>query len=239
MQPEAHRTASCRMCHQGGVAASAARGTALNGTCLGCHEGTAPVQTGTTNIHGPDRQDCLTCHHFHQTDLVNTTQGQLAPGSPGPSSGHCRSCHSPEGRLSQVSEAHRMAATLYHSAGAELRRTSPSQACLRCHDSTSASPWQRQTAGTLTLNTHASHPFGVKVVAGQGNSVDHIRWDPDSRLPLFDGRMECQSCHLLSSGTDDDLIAYTNPYDLCLGCHEHDPGSGWGTTDMVATMVRR
>jgi len=45
---------------------------------------------------------------------------------------------------------------------------------------------------------------------------------------------------VLTAGTPSDLIAYTNPYDLCLGCHVHAPGPGRnGTGDFVATLVGR
>lgn len=70
------------------------------------------------------------------------------------------------------------------------------------------------------VNDHATHPIGVKVVAAQGGQAYGLRSTIDQRLPLFDQRMHCQTCHQLSAGTKDLLIPFPTPYDLCLGCHD-------------------
>ncbi len=238
-EPEAHQTATCSLCHQQGAMADGVRSPGAQNPCLSCHRADphnriTPVNTQT------NQKTCLSCHKFHDTGKMKTPDGLLASDSPSMSSGYCRGCHNPEGDLSRVSAAHRTAARLYHTAGKELTRESPSASCLRCHAAGSGSPWQTATgARIIAFNPHASHPYGVMVIPGAGNTNDHIRWQPDQRLPLFDGRMECQSCHLLSSGTKDDLVAYENPYDLCLGCHQHETGPDIPTSVFMATMVSR
>ncbi len=240
-EPAAHRETACTLCHGGGTLASTGQREQISRRCLACHADQAAASHTAVGIHDTGRRNCLSCHGFH--DAVGDREGDRrhASASPGLDSGHCRGCHSPEGNLQLLSPAHRIAAELYHTAGQGLDGVSPSESCLRCHAAGSASPWQNATGGrVLAFNTHASHPYGVMVIPGAGNSFDHIRWNPDERLPLFDGKMECQSCHLLTAGTSYDLISYENPYDLCLGCHRHEaaPG-GTDTSAFLATMAGR
>ncbi len=240
-EPQAHREAACTLCHHGGALVDTEQGSEVGERCLACHAGQATASHTAAGIHDADRRNCLSCHRFHEATSFGTKNRRHATASPGLDSGHCRGCHSPEGNLQLLNPAHVIAAELYHTAGEDLNGVSPSESCLRCHAAGSASSWQTATGGrVLAFNTHASHPYGIMVVPGVGNSFDHIRWNPDERLPLFDGKLECQSCHLLTAGTQYDLIRYENPYDLCLGCHRHEPSPG-GTDDtaFLATMVRR
>ncbi len=238
-EPDAHKTATCSLCHRAGARIASVQNPGPGKLCLSCHKDPHDAQA-TRVAARPGQPDCLRCHSFHDTSKMKTPGGLLASDSPSMDSGYCYGCHSPEGNLSRVSPAHRTAASLYHSAGGELKTESPSESCLRCHAAGSGSSWQTQIQGrTLAFNPHASHPYGVMVVPGSGNTVDHIRWEPDQRLPLFDGRLECQSCHLLSAGTQYDLVKYENPYDLCLGCHQHEAGPGSpDQADFMATMAR-
>jgi predicted CXXCH cytochrome family protein len=56
----------------------------------------------------------------------------------------------------------------------------------------------------------------------RGSQSKGLRWKLDPRIRLFDGRIECQTCHLLGAGTDDLLVEFERKYDLCLGCHEFE-----------------
>jgi len=238
--PAAHRKAACTQCHTGGALATATQAARTAARCLGCHDTRDLVRGAGSVVHGRPGQDCTRCHSFHTPSRVATPDGQMAQDTPSMESGHCQGCHGREGRLERITPAHRIAAGLYHTAGGSLAGETPSASCLYCHDSGSSSPWRNATDAERAFNPHASHPVGVAVVPGRGNAVDHISWDPDPRLPLFNGRMECQSCHLLTAGTPYDLIAYENAYDLCLGCHTHEPGPGrGGRADFLATIGGR
>jgi len=134
----------------------------------------------------------------------------------------CLSCHDSRGDLASLSPAHRKAAQLYHAQAAQLQNVSPSQTCLNCHSNQSSSSWQDQTDGAvIAFSEHASHPFGIRVVPGAGDSSNWIARDIDPRLPLFDGRIECQTCHLLTAANDELMIPFPTKYDLCKGCHHH------------------
>ncbi len=154
------------------------------------------------------------------------------------SEAHCQSCHDQRGTLTSLSSSHRVAAGLYHNEAGQLDNTSPSQACLRCHSNSSNSSWQNETEdGILAFNTHASHPYSIRVIPGQGNGTNKIRHDIDSRLPLFGGVMECQTCHLLTAGNEDLMIPFPAKYDLCLGCHGQNKDQKFGPIDLVATFA--
>ena len=177
---------------------------------------------------------------FHQPATVQTAVGQVDLGDGGNmNQGHCRSCHSPEGSLRNLDSAHRQAATLYHAQAARLADVSPSAACLRCHDQGSQSSWMQAVADeALVFNPHASHPYGVpyRPRATRGNwqlarVVDH-------RIPLFEGKVECQSCHLLTSGTENLLIPFPSRTELCLGCHQETAPPTDSPEAYLATMVK-
>lgn len=226
--PAAHNQARCAGCHAGS-SSPADNTVAITETCNSCHRPTELVLSNSS-FHDDSRGRCLQCHSFHETDLVNLPAGAVPQPITGDlQSGVCRSCHDPRGDLASLSAAHRKAAQLYHAAAGRLQHTSPSQTCLNCHSNQSASTWQDQTEGAvIAFNEHASHPFGVRVVPGRGDSTNWIARVIDPRLPLFDGRIECQTCHLLTAGNDDDMIPFPTKYDLCKGCHRHagDRASG-------------
>jgi len=217
--PTAHREAECATCHQGGASIQH-RTESVAKLCADCHAPSA-FATAKASFHGRSSGRCLACHSFHEPSLVTLAVGagnQLPTA--GVAANHCQSCHDPRGDLASLSPAHRTAADLYHAAAGKLQDTNPSQACLNCHSNRSNSAWQGKAAGAvLAFNEHASHPYGVQVVPGAGNSSNWIAWEIDERLPLFDGRMECQTCHLLTAGNDDLMIPFETKYDLCKGCH--------------------
>ncbi len=123
--------------------------------------------------------------------------------------------------MENLNDAHRLAAVLYHGDSDNLVGKSPSQGCINCHDSDSSSAWKQATEELpLTFKTHASHPIGKRIIPGSGPLGNRIQRHLDTRIPLFDGRMECQSCHDLTAPTKDLLIAFAEPKQLCLGCHQ-------------------
>jgi predicted CXXCH cytochrome family protein len=164
---------------------------------------------------------------------------RLPGGLTGQTAGHCAACHAPGSDLARLSPAHRQAAALYHRDAALLDGTSPSQGCLNCHAAGSGSPWVREVSDrNLTFNPHATHPLGVDVVPGSGQDERRLRAVLDPKLRLFDGRLECQTCHNLTAATEDLLVPFPQPYDLCLGCHKlSNPKPSTERRELLATMV--
>jgi len=219
IEPPAHSGAECAGCHGGGVAPQR-NAAQVSRECLSCHR-MDRLRAGTASVHGRQNNRCLECHSFHaptQVTVASNPSNRVPVGSL--DSAHCQGCHGPSGNLGHLSPAHRTAAELYHTQAQQLQNTSPSEACLNCHSNLTASAWQSKTDGAaLAFNEHASHPYGIRVIPGSGNSSNWIAYDIDPRLPLFDGRMECQTCHLLTAGTEDLMIPFETKYDLCKGCH--------------------
>ncbi len=176
-----HSSVRCGSCHQGGRAAPAAGAAAdlahLDQQCLGCHE-----PDGRGGGHPATDAGCLTCHSFHAADR------QIAePSVRATATAHCRACHQPGTRRTDVSPGHRQAADLvYHDPSRDLSRISPSDACLICHGASSANfQLPAMSPPPPRFNTHASHPFGIRVVAGSGRGAGRIvhEIDPACRCP--------------------------------------------------------
>jgi hypothetical protein len=232
-----HATVACASCHRAGAAVAPSAQSSQARRCSTCHSDV----TAAGNHGATDGDHCLNCHRFHEPQLVTTAFGTIDLKSAGDrSQAHCRSCHAAPGRLDALSAAHRTAAVLYHQEAKTLAAISPSEACLRCHDQASHSNWKTAAAGRqLTFNTHASHPYGIKVTPGKGNATNWIATEIDARVPLFDGKMECQSCHLLTVDQQDLLIPFASKYDLCRGCHAHDAGQNRSSPAVATTIAKR
>jgi predicted CXXCH cytochrome family protein len=238
---EAHQGADCRTCHLQSMSAGSAALTG-NQSCLPCHGALAGGGRSFGSFHlGAEDASCLKCHSFHAPDVVQTGLGSLSLAQlEGVAPDHCRSCHDGRGSLNKLSEAHRAAARLYHEQAGALKEISPSQGCLNCHSDGSATTWQRQAGGqVLAFSEHASHPFAVEIVPGQGSHAHRIRKEIDDRIVLMDGRIECQTCHNLTSESENLLATFPAPKDLCLGCHQFRDRQDQTPTDMMATMLSR
>jgi predicted CXXCH cytochrome family protein len=235
-----HESADCRKCHL----RAASTGSSLvsdNGTCLGCHSGQVSSRVNGLGFHGKRSQDrCLECHSYHKPGTVTTMRGfieldsleQLNPG-------HCLSCHDGKGSLQSLSEAHLVAATLYHEQAQSLQDISPSQACLNCHSNTSATDWQQTHGGdAMEFSEHSTHPYEVEVVPGRGGFGHRIRHEIDPAIPLFENKIQCQTCHQLTSERPDLIVAFDEPTDLCLGCHQFRDRDPEKRDPLVTAMAR-
>lgn len=232
--PGGHEEPDCRQCHMRGAGVAAAVGPSA-ADCRACHRDQFLGRDDRLGFHGPAARDrCLDCHSFHDPTTVQTSRGLLSlPDLAAVDPGHCRTCHDGAARKaagldgrgeSLLGEAHLAAATLYHENAATLAGLSPSEACLQCHGDESATTWQARTRSVLSFPEHASHPSGVRVLAGQGPSAGRIRAEIDPDIPLYSGRMECQTCHDLTAGRPD-LVRSEGPVSrLCLGCHDFPGG---------------
>ena len=222
--PKAHESLACGSCHQGGGSFGSrvdGRGvmTSTDRDCLDCHR--ALATSAADGFHSAARGDCTSCHVFHEPSLVKAGRKRfrvdMGRDDHRP---HCASCHAAGTSLADLSPGHVEAAAVYHVDTVELNGLSPSDACLRCHSRSGATV--DATSPAPRFAEHASHPFGEKVRRGEGDHVNYIRYDLDPRLPLFDDRIECQTCHALSEPTESRLVAFEDPYAMCLGCHAQD-----------------
>jgi len=231
-----HAALSCRRCHLGNAAADVARDRA----CTGCHAGSPTGVAAALGFHGPRRSDCTRCHSFHDTSTITTAAGPLHRTGrlSGAVGAHCATCHGAGRKTGRLNEAHVDAGRLYHAQADELARTRPSQGCLNCHDRSSPSAWRTGTqAGELTFDLHATHPLGVVVQPGSGVDAARIRRDIDPAIPLFDERIECQTCHDITAATRDLLIPFASPKELCLGCHQLKDEPILPSDALLATMA--
>lgn len=234
--PVAHQEASCSPCHKTAGITSEAFSTPVNNKCLECHKFN---QISSSAFHESPSGSCVACHNFHEPSQITVAvDGAALELNMEADVGHCQACHDSRGSLSNLSPGHKVAASLYHAEAAQLEKTTPSEACLRCHSNTSNSNWQTTTNEKISFNAHASHPLGIKVVAGKGNSTNWIRADIDPRLPLFEGTIECQTCHLLTADSDHLMIPFPSKYDLCKGCHMHYGDDKYRPADMTAAFVK-
>ncbi len=244
-----HEGIACARCHLG----AAARAVATAGpddpdprsrACRTCHRDVSAKGSPASRqlgFHDDPKADCAGCHTFHDLGRLKTSVGTLTMPAEGLGDGvpaHCAGCHEPGADLSKLSPAHRAAAALYHRDAALLAGQSPSQGCLNCHASGSGSTWQGDAGGeSLTFNQHATHPLGVEAVAGSGHDERRLRSPIDPRLRLFDGKVECQTCHSLTGGQRDLLVAFPTQPELCLGCHQLKNSGPTADTRLMASMA--
>lgn len=243
-----HEGIACARCHLGATARAVATAgpddpDPRSRTCRGCHKDLATKGAAAVNqlgFHADPKADCAGCHTFHDLGRLKTSVGELKMAAEGLGDGvpaHCAGCHEPGADLSKLSAAHRAAAALYHRDAALLAGMSPSQGCLNCHAGGSGSTWQSETGGeSLTFNQHATHPLGVEAVAGSGRDERRLRSPIDPRLRLFDGKVECQTCHSLTGGQRDLLVAFPTQPELCLGCHQLKNSGPAPDTRLMAVM---
>lgn len=228
-----HAQASCSTCHGRRASSSAEEGAAQAAAemdvCATCHDQHSPVET-SLGAWGPDGwpateqpaddhgSSCTRCHSFHDPTAITfgDRRIEIADAKVGT---HCQSCHSHSDTrtLARLTEGHVAAAALYHWLGPELGDYTLSDACLICHDRNHTLPTNLPVFLPVTprFETHASHPYGIRMDSGG----DFFRPVIDSRIPLFDDKIECLTCHDLSAETEDLVIRFETKYEMCRGCH--------------------
>ena len=234
-----HGTTSCTFCHFSAPGQSRSAKLYREGKCLSCHSGKQGNGTMNLGFHGKRDQDCSRCHSYHSPDEILVPGGRMSLATlKEAGEGHCRSCHGAGGHLADLSDSHRLAANRYHGDLGSLAGLSPSQGCLLCHAADSGSSWQKSfpTAAT-TFNRHTSHPLGVPNRATRPANAFLIRRDPVRKLPLFEGRIECQTCHQITTRNEDLVVTFGEKQDLCLGCHQRNGGRNVLPSDLTAAMA--
>jgi predicted CXXCH cytochrome family protein len=227
--PIAHRSARCGDCHGGEAFASpempraGLTAAAITQRCEACHDELRPQGDGARAFHDGSTRACIACHRFHDPSVLRAGDHEFAATiADARLQAHCRACHQPGVRLGRIDGAHRFAAeVVYHDDARDLAGMSPSDACLLCHGTSGhALAMPGDGPEIIAINTHASHPFGIRFTPGQGRGDGKIRREIDPRLSLPEGRIECVTCHAITSGTKDLLVPFDDPYALCLGCHQ-------------------
>ncbi len=216
----AHEQADCGNCHTFVASTNAAPPVNRSAQCLSCHS-KRPSSTGLAFHNG--NRDCLECHNYHRTGMLlasdrefhfNFNSDRLVA--------QCRTCHHDASRPRNLSPGHEAAVSVYHSDSYQLSGLTPSQGCLLCHSRTTRT--MAPSTGSLEpprFSEHASHPVGQTVVPGSGRGRNKIRTELDPRLELYNGRIECQTCHSMTSQTTYLLADFESTTALCQGCHEH------------------
>jgi predicted CXXCH cytochrome family protein len=226
--PAEHSQADCARCHSLLVQTGETDPAALDLStgCRGCHNRlTAADDPLRAAFHVDPNRPCTDCHSFHNTEML-TVSGKafLFDFESSSTAFQCYACHTPGMARSNLSPGHQIAKILYHTDSRYLSSLTPSQTCMVCHTSgSSTSAIDMDGLRPPKFSRHAVHPVSVRVVPGSGDATNQIRRQLDPRLPLHEGRIECQSCHSLTAPTPKKLVKYEDSYDLCLGCHQHNP----------------
>jgi predicted CXXCH cytochrome family protein len=230
-----HDQVACDRCHAGSQASPASGGVG-DTACRGCHADALRSDAGLLAFHVRPDRGCLDCHAFHAPEEIRAGAAvfRFAHGDAAVR-GLCRSCHAPGGDLAALGDDHRAAAAVFHVDSSRLAGLTPSQSCLLCHGDASGDARAQLVASVAPrFAEHASHPYGVAVRPGFGGGFP-VRQRIDGRLELFEGRIECQTCHSLVGGTDDLLVVLDGPDGLCLGCHGR---AGTPRSAVAATPVQ-
>jgi predicted CXXCH cytochrome family protein len=221
--PEAHREQPCGTCHrlaaESGTAGS--QGIDNSDQCLVCHGafGTKSSQLSSLFHRLPERA-CTGCHSFHRTDRLSAGGREFSVNPDEIARYVCETCHRESDPLENLSLGHARAAEFYHSDTWGVQGGTPTSTCLQCH---SRDHMMNETGDdrqeVITISLAASHPVEIPVEFSSNRSMK-IPIDP--RISLYDGTIQCQSCHNLTSGAAFSLAKFESPYDLCLGCHDHN-----------------
>lgn len=214
--PAPHGQVACDRCHAGG-------GTVVvsgDAACRDCHPVGMLGAASRLSFHDRPGRGCLDCHAFHDPARIRAGAAvfRFAHGEAS-ARALCRSCHAAGSDLAALGDGHRAAAAVYHDDAVRLTGLTPSQRCLLCHGESGGEAAAQQLAAVAPrFAEHASHPCGVAARSGGGGGFP-VKPRIDARLDLFDGRIECQTCHSLAGDAYDLLVALDGPDGLCLGCH--------------------
>jgi hypothetical protein len=221
-----HSKVDCTFCHLpvADVASDEIPVFAASKQCETCHQLRTGADERQLTFHKTSSKSCTDCHSFHETDQVRTGQQAFKVRFDRRSSQIviCASCHGHGENPDMISDGHKRAAILYHTDYGQMAGLSPSQACMLCHAQGASINEASEGLTIPQFQEHSDHPLGVKVEPGRGEPGNRIRFAINPRLVLFDGKIECQTCHSLTSQTHGRLRGFTSFTELCSGCHMVD-----------------
>ncbi|PKK85080.1 MAG: hypothetical protein CVT49_00635 [candidate division Zixibacteria bacterium HGW-Zixibacteria-1] len=215
-----HNNVSCPQCHSFAETKADATAESRNRSdnCTGCHTlSTLEPSAYPLNFHNSAAGNCLDCHQFHKKAMIKAGSRVFALDFDSKSQlFQCLTCHNDSVSLDNLSAGHKTAAAVYHSDNPALTFLSPSEKCLICHSTRSDAFPDLVKAGLNppSFDEHASHPFGVSAKAG-GVEIN------EEKVVLYEGRIECQSCHEFENPKNGELAVFEYPGETCRVCHPH------------------
>jgi predicted CXXCH cytochrome family protein len=75
--------------------------------------------------------------------------------------------------------------------------------------------------GRITFDVYAKHSDG-RWSRFAPFSEDVAQEEIDSHLVLYNNRIECQTCHSLTSNKNNLIAGFSDSSELCTGCHVRD-----------------
>ena len=215
-----HNSIDCANCHS---FSKEIQKTSSN-KCLGCHT-TLSHEINFQNIdyHDHPERKCVDCHSVHNPNLLKAGDLSFTYDFKSENAHNlCITCHQTTSSLENLSDGHREARKLYHSDFESKATMSPSQTCMVCHGvDYHDSGLEFSKSKMPVVNTHASHPYEIDLVRGRGNSNNHIKFEINPEINLFDNKVECQTCHSLNAENNFLLVSTENESIFCNSCHEH------------------
>lgn len=219
-----HKTLDCARCHQVVASLTGVQpGPQPMQQCQSCHP-PASLANGPLgqSFHASSTRACSDCHSFHETSRI-TAAGREFQLSKSSGSALCAACHTPGSSVAGLSPGHIAAARLYHSNNEALSGLSASQACLVCHSENRMVQIDGiELSAVPRFSEQHTHPVGEVRNSNIRSGGSTIRQKFDQRLRLYNGRMECQTCHQLTAQTRHRLVPFETPQALCNGCHDLD-----------------
>lgn len=218
-----HEGVECGNCHSFGskaIGGGMTRPSSQN--CLSCHSPAANTDSPfhDTRVAG----ECADCHSFHKPELVIAAADTMSMDFAVLATALCLDCHKSSGLQPEVSAGHRQAAELIHSQRTMAMAKAPSEFCLTCH-SNERSGGSEAARNAPRFHVSASHVFGQTMTAGvsRPGSAFRIQNDIPTHLSIFDGKIECQTCHSMNSDNNY-LLSQTIEDGLCGSCHLRNGG---------------
>ncbi|KKK82414.1 hypothetical protein LCGC14_2803640 [marine sediment metagenome] len=140
----------------------------------------------------------------------------------------CLPCHGPHGKSNQgYAWNHAYPADAKFKTHRDARLGVESLMCLGCHDGQTAIDSFGGAGGTTVMVGRAvvgtdlsdDHPVGVPYPPRSLRSTYRSAATVEQKLPLFDGKVECASCHDAHDNSRGSFLR-VNPRVLCQTCHD-------------------
>lgn len=218
----AHEDADCTLCHR--LVASleiTADNPDPTQQCRCCHtRDDLLIVADAGGFHQDQSRPCGSCHLYHEPLTI------MAGGRPFILPEHgtatCSTCHNAVESTSLLSEGHQVAAQLFHADDPALIELTASEKCLLCHSEERTTAVEGISALVIPrFSEQHMHPVGEVKRVTRSDGEMSLRRNFDPRLNLNGDRIECHTCHLLTSQTKNRLVELGSPRDLCFGCHEY------------------